>query len=193
MPNIVCLNHNNYCGRGSVYVERLYHGIKRHLSKPFEFTVLTERDLPDGAQGWWNKIYLFQPNRFKGRVLYFDLDTVITGSLDEIASCQASFAALSDIYHPERLASGVMAWEAGAADHIWTRWTMAGQPQFDPRGDQGWIEAMMPNAERLQTLFPKQIVSFKKDCLDGLPEGARVVAFHGLPRPHVLHDLMAQW
>ena len=64
--------------------------------------------------GWWNKLYLFKDGLFpKGdRILYFDLDTVITGRLDEIASYDGNFAILRDWLEPEIVNSSVMAWQA---------------------------------------------------------------------------------
>lgn len=147
----------------------------------------------EGAEGWWAKLAMFQPGLFQGRCLYLDLDTIIVGNLDHMASYDGPFAGLSDFYHPEKFASGVMMWEAGEADHIWTNWEKAGRPMFHPRGDGGWIESMMPAAQRIQTLFPSQIVSFKGHCANGVPENARLVCFHGLPRPHMLAELMAHW
>lgn len=187
--NVICVNKGNYLGRGAEYVENLRDGVRRHLRGPFAFHVIT--DAP--GEGWWAKISLFEPGRFKGRCLYFDLDTVIVGSLDHMAAYKGSFAALSDFYRPEALASGVMMWEAGEADHIYTRWIEAGMPQFHRFGDGGWIGEMMPQAARLQKLFPGQFVSLKAHCGDGVPYGARVVCFHGNPRPHMLADLMSNW
>jgi hypothetical protein len=188
--NVICVNKGNFLGQGTRYVRNLYWGVHRHLkNKPFKFHEVT-----DGlGEGWWAKIGLFKPGRFTGRCLYFDLDTIITGSLDDLASYEGDFAGLSDFYHPDRFASGVMAWDADKAGHIFTRWVNVGMPQFDTRGDQGWIGAMRPNAERLQDLFPGQLVSFKADCREGAPDGARVVCFHGLPRPHQLSDLFSEW
>lgn len=189
MLNVICVNKGNYLGRGDEYVRRLWVAVIRYLKLPFEFHVITEAP----GEGWWAKISLFEPGRFKGRCLFFDLDTIITGSLDHMASYQGKFAGLSDFYQPERFASGVMLWEAGAADHVYTTWMQAGQPQFHEHGDGGWIGQMMPGADRLQTLYPRQIVSFKAHCADGIPQGARVVCFHGKPRPHQLNDLMSHW
>ena len=192
MINVVCVNANNYLGRGQDYVDRLQYGVSRHLGA-HKFHVLTEKDVPPGIEGWWAKLAMFKPGRFEGRCLYFDLDTLIVGSIGHIANYRGGFAALSDFYRPESLASGVMTWEAGRADHIWTRWVQCGMPQFHQYGDGGWINDVIPEADRLQTLFPSQIVSFKAHCLDGIPEGARVVCFHGKPRPHVLSDILDHW
>jgi len=190
MLNVIVVNHGNYLGRGDDYVNRLRAGIHRHLLHPYKFHVIT--DVPD-VTGWWAKLAMFQPGRFEGRCLFFDLDTIITGSLDHMSRYDGPFAMLQDFYHPELLASGAMMWTAGEADHIWTKWDEAGRPAFHQRGDGGWIETMMPNAARLQTLFPRQFVSFKAHCAEGIPPNARAVCFHGLPRPHVLSDLMAHW
>lgn len=53
-----------------------------------------------------------------GRVLYLDLDTVLSGSLDDIAGYSGSFAALSvegmsNERRPTGLNSSVMSWDAG--------------------------------------------------------------------------------
>lgn len=196
MINIALVNWRNYLGAGDRYVHGLAAGIDRNmLEESYKLHILTEDDLPAGAEGWWNKIALFRPGAFPAgeRVLYLDLDTVIVGPLDDLARCAAPVAAISDFYHPERLASGVMIWTAGECDHVWAQWDQAGKPQFHPRGDQGWIERMLPDAQRLDKLLPGQIVSFKKDCLEGTPEDARLVCFHGLPRPHTIADLMVKW
>ncbi len=190
MLNIVCVNHGNYLGRGADYVRRLRDAVELNLTRKYAFHVI--EDVSD-VTGWWAKLAMFQPGRFEGRCVYFDLDTVITGSIDHMTGYSGSFAMLEDFYYPQIKASGVMMWSAGEADHIWSRWDSAGRPSFDKRGDGGWIDAMMPNALRLQTLFPGQIVSFKKHCMDGVPANARVVCFHGRPRPHVLSDLMSNW
>jgi len=191
--NIVIMNAWNYLGRGEEYVNRLKLGVTRNLSVPHTFHVMTEADIPQGVTGWWSKLFMFQPGRFKGRCLFFDLDTVIVGSLDDIAAYDGDFAMVRDWYHPTLKTSSVMAWNADKSTGIFERWEAAVMPQFHPRGDGGFIEAVMPDADVLQDKFPGQLVSFKASCGNGIPEGARVVAFHGLPRPHHLNDLMTHW
>ena len=56
-----------------------------------------------------------------GRVLYLDLDTIVAGSLDEIAGYSGPFAALSvegmaNERRPTGLNSSVMCWEAGGGE-----------------------------------------------------------------------------
>jgi len=84
------------------YVERLRDGVAANLSLPHRFVCLSDVEVPcerlalqHGWPGWWSKLELFE--QLKGRVLYFDLDTVIAGSLDEIASYPHAFSMLSDL------------------------------------------------------------------------------------------------
>lgn len=198
--NIVAVQVGNYCDRGAEYVEKLFAGIDRHMPDiPYRCVCLTDdpstlpkwvipKTVPTGLVGWWNKVALFQPGMFEPgeRVLYFDLDTIIIGDLTDIASYAGRFAIMRDPYHPEHMGSSCMAWEAGTVDHIWTRWDQAGRPSFHPGGDQTWVEAMQPKADYWQDMFPGQVVSFKRDCwLQGrIPDNARMVVFHGKPRPH---------
>ncbi len=191
---------------GPEYPTRLYEGVQRHLSLEHEFICFTDnpvpgvpcRPLPAPLAGWWSKLGLFQPGVFeKGdRVLYFDLDTLIVDSIDDIAGYTGPFAVLRDFYHADHQQSSVMAWpvtEIGsavmawtpheAAYLIWNHWWHQGCP-VTPRGDQAWIEKMMPKAEKWQDLFPGRMVSFKVHCKLGVPDGASVINFHGYPRPH---------
>jgi hypothetical protein len=199
MLNIVAVHVGNYCDRGKEYVERLFQGVREHLPIVHKRWCITDDPsrLPEGitpipvdggVNGWWNKIALFRPGLLpKGeRALYFDLDTIITGDLSELAAYFGRFAMARDFYFPHHCSSAIMAWEAGACDHIWRVWDRCGRPEFQIGGDQEWIEAMMPAADRLQDVLPEQVVSYKVDCraTGFAPKGASIVAFHGKPRPH---------
>jgi uncharacterized Rossmann fold enzyme len=197
MLNVVTVNVGNYCGRGADYVNRLYDGVVRNLQAGFpgQFVCFTDdptgldpgikvREVPKDLSGWWAKLFLFSKDAFPegDRVLYFDLDTVITGPLDNIALCKSDFAMLRDVYCVTNLNSGVMAWEAGRHTHVWEKWLEAGRPDI-PGGDQVWIEQMV-KADDLQSLYPGRLRSYKVDCRFGIPKNTSVVFFHGLPRPH---------
>lgn len=179
--NVICVSTGNYLGRGEEYVEKLKAGIDRFGYRAYKFHVLR-----DGPASWWAKLQMFEPGRFpKGeRCVYFDLDTVITGDLTDLMDYDGPFAGLRDVWQPGMMGSGIMSWTAGEADHVWTSWQEAGCPMDDPHGDQAWITKQMPMAMRFQDLLPGQLVSWKADCKDGVPKGARVVFYHGNPRPH---------
>jgi len=173
------------------YVNKLYKAVRQHLSIPLRFFCLTDdvsglkcrtKNLPHQLHDWWGKLYLFNLY-FEGKVLYLDLDTLITGPLDFVNDYEGDFAILRDFYRPEGYGSGVMLWNGGKQPrHVWDNWFA--NPVIHPLGDQGWIEEQVKDADRLQDIFPGKIVSYKVDCANGLPEGAAICAFHGLPKPH---------
>lgn len=140
--------------------------------------------LPSDLETWWGKLYMFKQGLFPDgeRMIFMDLDTIITGRLDEILSYCGVFASLRDFYKPEELASGVMLWEAGRQT-IWEQWEAAGKPRHNI-GDQWWIGGSVKEPDFLQDIFPGKFVSFKADCQVAPPVSASVVCFHGLPRPH---------
>jgi len=108
--NIMCIKWGTLFG--PEYVNRLYSGVRRHISRPVRFLCMTDRGdglHPDvevlalpvepfagpmadalavaNRQGAMRKTSLFRPGLvpdLEGPVLGFDLDVVITGGLDEI-------------------------------------------------------------------------------------------------------------
>lgn len=171
------------------YVERLRDGVARHLSLPHRFVCLTDVEVPCerlelryGWPGWWSKLELFE--QLTGRTLYFDLDTVIVGSLDTIARYPHRFSMLEDFTRPGLPASGVMAWSGNwshLAEHF-KPWRARDYTRGDRLGDQAWIaEHLGGTPALLQRLFPGQISSVKVGLRDRSNE--RVVCFHGKPRP----------
>lgn len=181
------------------YVSNLFDMVRRNLADGFEgdFTCFTDqpdaldqgikvRPLPADLPGWWSKLALFRSGLFPEgeRVIFFDLDTLITGRLDELAAYDGPFAILRDFFRPNGMQSSVMAWRSGEQQEIWESYTEAGWPMQDPGGDQAWIErhACKGQVRFLQTLFPGMFVSYKQ--IQGPPEKAAVVVFHGHPRPH---------
>lgn len=180
MLNIVCINQDNYLGRGDWYVEKLRNGIEANCTVPYKFRVLTDT----GESGWWSKLTLFKPDTFKAgeRILYFDLDTWIMGNIDFLANYNGPLAGLRNFYQLRNLASGILAFEAGKYTKIWDKWVQIGRPKLSG-GDQMFINMMIPEGARLQDLFPNKIYSYK---VHGVPKDAAVVCFHGKPRPHEL-------
>ena len=165
------------------YVERLKAGVDANLSG-HRFVCLSDMDVPDriplteNLPSWWSKLELF---KLKGPVLYFDLDTVITGDLTEIASYPHTFTMLSDFYRLERPASGVMAWN-GDYSHLLIEYDP--NVKYPGHGDQGYLGYKLGKVDRFQDLFPGQITSRK--VFRTRKPNERVVCFHGEPRPHTV-------
>lgn len=189
------------------WVAKLQRGVARHLSMSHRFVCLSDVDLPATIEriplvndwpGWWAKLELFRPGLFDGTVMYLDLDTVVVGSLDAIATYPHRFTMAHEFYRPEFLCSTAMAWtgdysfipEAFAA---YPKWFAARYDAVLPDGrigDQAYLEdCMVANEERADTfrdLFgERSIASYKvHGCQDAPPPDAAVVAFHGNPKPH---------
>lgn len=129
---------------------------------------------------------IFQP-WLNGDILYFDLDTMITGNLDQIASV-GKLTAVSDFYRPGRLQSCMMfiPWEFRA--EVWKRFTadpIAHMRRIGSGGDQDFLEEIWGDKVAWwQDEVPGQVCSYKVNVRDkGVPEDARVVCFHGQPKP----------
>ena len=95
--HVICLKWGDKYS--AEYVNKLFNSVKRNTSVPFSFTCFTEdhsgidsdiriEPLPHSTiQSWWNKLYLFSdamPFNYGDRILFIDLDTVITGNIDDI-------------------------------------------------------------------------------------------------------------
>jgi len=129
---------------------------------------------------------MFKPGVLpEGPVVFFDLDTVIVGAIDELLDYRGAFALLRDLMHPTRYGSGVMAWNNSLSTGLWEAYEAQGRPDIDG-GDQAFIQSHL-KADLLQD-FVSGIYSYKVHCKNGLPEDARIVCFHGLPRPHMVSD-----
>jgi hypothetical protein len=129
---------------------------------------------------------LFAPE-LEGDLLYFDLDTMIRGDLSEIAAVNR-LTVLADFYQPTLMASGMMFLPEADRVHAWQEW-MRGPGDHMVRhkatGDGGFLRTLWNGpAARWQKILPDQVVSYKEHVRHrGVPEGARVVCFHGSPRP----------
>lgn len=166
------------------HVERLREQVKANVPEGTPFVCLNRSKFP----GWWAKMDLF---RELGPALYLDLDTTITGDLTPLlrAAKRYEFVCLRDFNFPTRyVQSSVMAWN-GDLSHLWERFNEDPLGHMDANaskrwwGDQGFIERHQVQRVYWQDILPGACVSWKKNCSNGVPDGARVVVFHGRPRP----------
>lgn len=206
----VCVQVGNYAGRGTEYVDTLYDMVKRNVSAgyPGRFVCITDdpTGLHDGIQtiqapsnihGWWVKLWMFKRGLFsKGeRVIFMDLDTVIIGELDSLLGYTGNFATLRDFYFPQQIGPAIISWEVSDfSESIYEDWKSSGHPTTG-HGDLWWLNNIdqgrfARECDKLQNLFPGMFVSFKANCHPYPPVGAKVVCFHGQPRPH---NCDAEW
>ncbi len=197
MHNIICLKHGDKYD--SDYVNKLYCGIKRNATIPFTFHCFTDNvdgllndaiishPLPyENVEGWWQKLYLFSDEiNIEGRVLFLDLDTLITGNIDHYITHNTGFVALRDLWAgADNVGSAIMSFEVGKHKQIWE--TFIRNPEHEmrsihPHGDQKIIQKYQQQRTYWQDLFPNEIMSFKSNCLSGLPANAKIICYHGRP------------
>lgn len=169
-----------------LWVERLYWGFERNLTREFEFILYTDRQreftvpvtqyrLPAIAPNYGHCIL---PYRLGRPMILVGLDTIVTGNIDHLADyCLTAerFACPRDPYWPERVCNGVALVPAGH-EHIGLEW--------DGANDMEWVRKYSPLV--IDDLFPEQVVSFKGRVKQHGLGDARIVYFHGLEKPHQL-------
>lgn len=86
--NVYCVNVGEKYS--SDYVYKLKSAVKRHLGFRHRFYCITDKThlypfaiQADDLPGYWNKISVF---KHKGKCLYFDLDVIIHGKIDDLVS-----------------------------------------------------------------------------------------------------------
>lgn len=194
---------------GPEAVAALRSGVQRWMRRtPHRFVCLTDMSgvgadevlpLREGWPGWWSKIELFD-GRLSGPVLYIDLDTIITGPLDDIALGH-KFTVLRNFLRAECIGSGLMAWceDLRAIHRAFSLKPHAFMREYRTMrlwGDQAFILRHTPvQLDYWQRLHPGKVVSFKLHCMpEGrVPRGASVVCFHGPPRPWNMSVTQRQW
>jgi hypothetical protein len=194
------------------YVLNLHASIRRHCTKDIPFYCITDdpfhRDLwpvmtiplvENGLQGWWNKMVLFDKQYdLPSRIMWIDLDTVIIGNIDFLLDYNGSLMMLRDFYHEKSFASGLMIIDRPAyAGWVWYEFEKNQDKYLSMGGDQNALEAIF-QAEKIrpdtfQARWPGKVISYKAHCCEGdffkgIPEGARIVCFHGRPMPHEIKD-----
>ena len=211
------------------YVERLYNMVKRHSTRPVRFHVFTEpdRSVPDhmikhvlhdwpGIAGpkksWWYKMQMFEPGRILGRLLYFDLDTVIVDNIDWMQGLDARFFwSIRDFRHLWRpswkgMNSSVMLWDTSRFAWIWREFQQ-NDVKTQARlfhGDQDFLNSVLTERD-LKFMDESLIKSWRWQIKDGgmdmktriyrrpdagsvLLPGVKILIFHGSPKPHDVHD-----
>lgn len=186
------------------YVKALYAQCQEY-SNGVEFSCITEQKIggidciPPNHRwpGWWIKQEIFRPD-IRGDVLWMDLDTVIISNLTDILKVD-KLTLLRDFYRDgvklkEGLQASLMLLPEEARAKVWEDWITNPKmhmAQLGHKGDQPMLERhFMATAQRWQDVVPGQIVSWKVNCNGGnlfrppvVPPDARVIVFHGQPRP----------
>lgn len=193
---IVCVKAGTKYGPD--YVNRLAAMVRRNSTRNLRIVCFTDdarglagdveaQPLPAvGLTGWWNKVALFREtlSGVSGRVLYLDLDVVITGSLDPLLDHPGDPVVMDNDYVPG-FNSSVMLFTVGARAEIWTGFSPETTKHI--QGDQDWVALAAPDAE----LWPDGwCVPFRLRAAIAPPPETKVVVFSGRPNPD---EYPAEW
>lgn len=169
------------------WVEKLYRGFARNLTRPFRFVCFTDRPrsfvVPAIAQepllsGEPTYGTCIEPYRLGVPMILAGLDTIVTGNVDDLAAyCEAAplIALPRDPFMPSRACNGV-ALVPGEQGHVYEDWR--------GENDMEWMR-VQPHAF-IDDLFPGEVVSYKGTARQSGLGGARIVYFHGAEKPHEL-------
>ncbi|MBI1493863.1 MULTISPECIES: hypothetical protein [Rhodobacterales] len=164
--------------------------------------------------GAWPKISLFKPDLYglKGRALFIDLDSMICDDLAPMFDHPGSLLMIKEwrrpidnlrVNRPVRGASGVLAFDFDELTHIYDE--LIARPDEWPneiRNDQRFIWKIHQDV----SFWPDEwVISFKRHLLraplvnrvlppKSPPEGTKILAFHGRPRPaEIVPDSGQRW
>jgi SAM-dependent methyltransferase len=205
---IACCYWGNWCGEwGPEYVNKLYRTTKFYISQPHRFVCFTDQSegidenieiLPLQSPSYVDilpKMVVYRPdNGLSGRVIVIDLDIVIVDSLDDMVSYYGEFCCKHNYLKFHEPGGDMLGFEFGYGEKIWD--VIKGRTEEieqKTKGDEREVYKLLidwQNIDTWQMLYPGQLVSYKLDILknglDKFPENARLVSFHGQPRPHEL-------
>jgi hypothetical protein len=180
-PNSRCFDES--------WVVKLAAGFARNLTVAHRFYVFTDqhRDLPDEIrqQPLISRPINFgsftEPYRLNEPMILVGLDTLVIGNIDHMAHycLTADKIALSrDPYKPDQSINGVALAPAGQRA-VWDEW----------RGENDMTWLRQRDTAFIDDLFPGEVLSFKAhDIRRKGKQGARIIYFHGQPKPHELPD-----
>jgi hypothetical protein len=157
---------------GLEYVTKLNSGLKKHTTRDYIFCLDQQERFP----GWWNKVLLFPPAY---RTIFLDLDIVITGSVDFLFDYEGPFCAWKDPWN-HAFNTSVMSIAPGFGKEI-REYFLANPERAMKRyhGDQEFLADLVK-----PDLWPDGLIkSYKADNLSKDPKDARIVVFHGKPKP----------
>ncbi len=184
------------------YVINLKASIERNTTVDHKFVCFSDREVPGietkilkkGYDGWWNKLQLFDCSYgLSERVIYFDLDTLITGNLDWLFNYEGNFMGIEDVgcvnaHQPHLknvLQSAVMTWKYYLWNSIWTHANHnMKEVQSKYRGDGEFLHGYMNplRYELLQQEFPGKLKSYKYQVYPNRPDkDTSIVCFHAIP------------
>lgn len=190
------------------WADRLYRMCRANLTREMRFVCFTNRPQSDFQEpiecipfrletnNCAHVLEVFRKDVDLGRFIFMGLDTVIVGSLEELASYDGSVACIRS---PRKgwIATGVMMGETSRLPDVFARLEHDYETLKDvcmmggmPSDVRLLHRLLLPNEypDVIDDLYPGRVISYKRHYLEDrydLTE-ARIVYFHGNPRPNAL-------
>lgn len=173
------------------WVERLYRGFARNLTRPFRFVCYTDRDrtfaepieqrrIKSAAPTYADCI---QPYEMGEPMILVGLDTVVTGNIDHLADYCLAAETLALPIDP--LAKGP---DGGRIACNGVALVPAGHGYIaelhDGSNDMEWLRRQ--EHVFIDDLWPGQVVSYRCHVKEHGLDDARICYFHGREKPHEL-------
>lgn len=196
----------------SEHVNALRQQVARYYARPHQFACVTndaaglDGDVavipdpedfaalrsPHGAAfpACYRRLRMFADDaatRFGERFVCLDVDLVLVGDVAPLWDRPEDFVGYRDPLYPRQLNGSMLLLRAGTRPDVWRRFDPAKSPAIARaagyRGsDQSWLSYCLAG---VPTWGPETgVYSYRKDVArNGLPADARVVVFHGNPKP----------
>ncbi len=204
------------------WVNRLYRGFERNANgTPFRFLCLTDdvsqvfyrgvevAQLDDPSEGWMALNETFRSDIGIDRGLLVGLDTIIVGDVSHILNWRGEFGVIRNpMGDSSACCNAILSFDRPWADKLWSTWD-ADRPMWrracsvglgpDQNGRPSEVIFLRLNADRswtfLDDLWPKHVISYKVHLTadPSLLTKARIVYFHGTPKPNDIAALSEHW
>lgn len=192
--------------------QTLARQVRKHMTYPHRFVCMTDMvddfpiehnmpyltNLEHGYPGWWSMIEMF---RLAGPVVASGLDMIVLDNIDRLAEL-ALTCRMNEFYmaRPQKRAfskgekwcSGLQIWNG---DWSWLYKTFAHNPklymsEFVKEQRFTYTHLMQYDHLKIKAVqdYFDGYYSYKNQCRKSKPEDARVVLFHGNPRPKDCKD-----
>lgn len=189
------------------HVKRLRSMVARNTTVPHKFVCLTDVEISPEIcetikmekeyQKGWAKIEMFKANIVHSdRIVYLSLASIIVSNIDDILTDMCDFIALKPWNGTNQrrglCASGMMGWKNGGTySFIYDQFRQE-DIKFFVKGDQEYISKVLKANNKEPSFYQDNhngIYSYKRQCKYKLPGDAKIVCFHGSPRPGALEDV----
>lgn len=212
MPNVICMKWGAKYGAEDVNVLHAmvrrntsapvrfvcFTDNSAGLDREIEVQDIPAFDVPAAtAHKPWRKLTTLMPDfgGLEGKTLFLDLDVVVTGPLDPMFTYTNKFAIAENWSQPGKGVgnSSVYCYEIGKYAFVLDTYAREYDRLVETYPNSQTFMSRALGPEHIEWWPQDWVVSFKYTCMRNdlrdwaltprLPEGARVVAFHGNPKP----------